>query len=226
MHITYFGHSCFQIESSGAKILFDPFIRPNPLASSIIFDEIKPNVVAISHGHMDHIADAEDIIKSSGAAFFSNWEIVSWLEAKGCKNGHPLNTGGSTTTAWGKISLTPALHSSSFPDGGYAGNPNGIVVKLGNQTCYFAGDTDLFSDMSLISEKHRPDFSFLPIGDNFTMDAESAANAARLLGTSTVIGMHYDTFPYIKIDHEKTREIFRRKGVDLILPEIGVGFDL
>ncbi|MCB0820199.1 MAG: metal-dependent hydrolase [Bacteroidetes bacterium] len=226
MQVTYFGHSCFQVESAGTKILFDPFIRPNPLASSVKFNEIKPDVVAISHGHADHIMDAEDIIKASNATFFTNWEIVNWLQAKGCEKGHPMNTGGSVKANWGKISLTPALHSSSFPDGGYAGSANGIVITFPEKTFYFAGDTDLFSDMTLIADKYKPEFSFLPIGDNFTMDAESAAAAARLLGTSTVVGMHFDTFPYIKIDHEKTRNIFSKKGIDLILPVIGETFTL
>lgn len=221
MLITNFGHSCFQIEHNGTKILFDPFIRPNELASAIDFSSIRPDVVAISHGHSDHIADAEDVIRQSKAAFFCNWEIYTWLTNKGLTNGHPMNTGGSKQCDWGKISLTPALHSSSLPDGSYGGSANGICIEIADKSIYFAGDTDLFGDMSLIARKRKPQLAFLPIGDNFTMDAESAVEAAKLLNVRRVIGMHYDTFPYILIDHEKAKQIFQLAGIELILMKIG-----
>lgn len=221
MLITNFGHSCFQIEHNGTKILFDPFIRPNDLASEVDFSSIKPNVVAISHGHSDHIADAEDVIRQSNAAFFCNWEIYNWLTNKGLKNGHPMNSGGSKQCDWGKISLTPALHSSSLPDGSYGGSANGICIEIADKSIYFAGDTDLFSDMKLIARKRKPQLAFLPIGDNFTMDAESAVEAAKLLNVKRVIGMHYDTFPYIVIDHDKAKQLFQSAGIELILMKIG-----
>jgi L-ascorbate metabolism protein UlaG (beta-lactamase superfamily) len=221
MYITYFGHSCFQIENEGTKILFDPFIRPNALASHIDIEKINPDVVTISHGHSDHIADAEEIIRRSGAKFFTNFEIYSWLSSKGLDNGHPMNTGGSVKLDWGKLSLTPALHSSSLPDGSYGGSANGIHIQFSDINIYFAGDTDLFSDMRLIKEKYNPNVAFLPIGDNFTMDIYSAAQAAEILGTSKVIGMHYNTFPYIIIDMEEALEAFNKRGVELILMEIG-----
>lgn len=221
MHITNYGHSCFQIESNGTKILFDPFIRPNEKASNIDISKINPDVVAISHGHFDHIADAEEIIRQSGASFFANWEIYTWLSNKGLTGGHPMNSGGSKQCEWGKISLTPAVHSSSLPDGSYGGNANGITIEFGDECVYFAGDTDLFSDMALIARKRKPTLAFLPIGDNFTMDAESAVEAAKLVQVKTVIGMHYDTFPYIVIDHQKSIQLFKNAGIELILMNIG-----
>jgi L-ascorbate metabolism protein UlaG (beta-lactamase superfamily) len=221
MLITNYGHSCFQIEINGTKILFDPFIRPNEKASSIDISKIHPDIVAISHGHNDHIADAEEIISQSGASFFCNWEIYNWLTNKGLKGGHPMNTGGSKTCDWGKISLTPAIHSSSLPDGSYGGSANGICIEIGVNSIYFAGDTDLFSDMQLIARKRKPSIAFLPIGDNFTMDAESAVEAAKLLNVKRVIGMHYDTFPYIVIDHQKSIELFKDAGLELTLMTIG-----
>lgn len=221
MNITYFGHSCFEIESSHAKILFDPFIRPNELASSIDVKKIMPDVVLISHGHSDHIADAEEIIKQSKAKFYSNYEIYSWLSNKGLENGHPMNTGGSKVENWGKVSLTPALHSSSLPDGTYGGSANGFHLQLQEMNIYYAGDTALFSDMRLIKERYQPELAFLPIGDNFTMDAKDAATAAQFLGVKTVIGMHFDTFPYIVIDKHAAADAFSNKGIKLIIPEIG-----
>ncbi|MEX1189589.1 MAG: metal-dependent hydrolase [Bacteroidia bacterium] len=221
MDITYFGHSCFQINSKGTKILFDPFIRPNPLASKIQVETILPDIVIISHGHGDHIADAEEIIKRSSAKFFTNYEIYTWLSNKGLKNGHSMNTGGSVKFDWGKLSLTPAWHSSSLPDGSYGGSANGIHLQLPEANVYFAGDTDLFSDMKLIRERYNPTISFLPIGDNFTMDCRSAAIAAEYLGTKKVIGMHFDTFPPIEIDKSEAFQLFKEKGIELILIEIG-----
>lgn len=221
MHITYFGHSCFQIEDKGTKILIDPFIRPNPNASSIDYSAIHPDVVLISHGHGDHIADAEDIIRRTGAKFYANYEIYSWLSAKGLESGHPMNTGGSVQHAAHRVHLTPALHSSSLPDGSYGGCAQGIIIQSEETSIYFAGDTDLFSDMSLIGRRYKPQIGLLPIGDNFTMDAETAAEAAELIGLKRVIGMHYDTFPYIKIDHAKAKSYFEAKGIELILMELG-----
>lgn len=221
MNITYLGHSCFEIESSHAKILFDPFIRPNELASAIDFKNIMPNVVLISHGHSDHIADAEEIIRQSNAKFYANYEVYSWLTNKDLPHGHPMNTGGSKVENWGKVSLTPALHSSSLPDGTYGGSANGFHLQLPEMNIYYAGDTDLFSDMKLIKERYNPEIAFLPIGDNFTMDAKDAATAAEYLGVKTVIGMHFDTFPYIVIDKYTAKAAFDKKGIKLIIPEIG-----
>jgi L-ascorbate metabolism protein UlaG (beta-lactamase superfamily) len=221
MNITYLGHSCFQIEISGTKILFDPFIKPNPLARNIDIQTIHPDYILISHGHADHVADVEEIAQNSSAQLVAIWEVVSWFEKKGIKNGHAMNIGGSFKADFGKITMTHALHSSSMPDGSYGGNAAGFVVQSDKKTFYYAGDTALFGDMSLISKQHQPEFAFLPIGDNFTMDYTSALEAAKLLQVKKVIGMHYDTFDAIRIDQNEAVNYFKTNGVELVLFKIG-----
>lgn len=221
MNITYFGHSCFQVEISGAKILFDPFITPNPLARNIDIQTILPNYILISHGHADHVADVAEIAKNSSAKLVAMWEIISWFEKQGIKNGHAMNIGGSFKAEFGKITMTQALHSSSMPDGSYGGNAAGFVIHSESSIFYYAGDTALFGDMSLIASQHQPEIAFLPIGDNFTMDYTSALEAAKLLHVKKVIGMHYDTFDAIRIDQEEAVNYFKTNGVDLMLLKIG-----
>jgi L-ascorbate metabolism protein UlaG (beta-lactamase superfamily) len=221
MNITYFGHSCFQVEISGVKILFDPFIKPNPLARNIDIQTIQPNYILISHGHADHVTDVTEIAINSNAKLVAMWEVVSWFEKQGIQNGHPMNLGGSFKTDFGKITMTQALHSSSMPDGSYGGNPAGFVVHAENRSFYYAGDTALFGDMTLIGKQYKPEFAFLPIGDNFTMDYISALEAAKLLNVKKVIGMHYDTFDAIRIDKDEALGYFKTNGVELILMKIG-----
>lgn len=221
MNITYFGHSCFQVEISGAKILFDPFISPNPIARNIDIQAIHPDYILISHGHADHVADVAEIANNSNAKLVAMWEVISWFEKQGIKNGHAMNIGGSFKADFGKITMTHALHSSSMPDGSYGGNAAGFVVHSENRTFYYAGDTALFGDMSLINKQHQPEFAFLPIGDNFTMDFTSALQAAKLLQVKKVIGMHYDTFDAIRIDQEVVVKYFNSDGIELILLKIG-----
>jgi len=221
MNITFYGHSCFMIHVNGKKLLFDPFISPNPMAAHIDVASIKPDYVLLSHGHEDHVADAEQILKQSGAMLISNFEIVTWYAAKGIENFHPMNIGGTKEFDFGKVKMVRADHSSMLPDRSYGGNPAGFVLELGEHTIYYAGDTDLFSDMKLIGELHQPDMAFLPIGDNFTMGYESAAIAAEYLGVKEIVGMHYDTFPYIEISNLSALEHFNQKGMQLLLPAIG-----
>lgn len=221
MEITYYGHSCFEVHCGEHKILFDPFISPNPKAASIKLSYIKPSLIAISHAHGDHITDAESIAKKSGAPILANYEITSWFAEKGIEQTIGMNTGGTFRSSGLHISLTQAIHSSSFPDGSYGGNPNGFAVTCGDRSFYYAGDTDLFGDMQLIGSYYKPEFAFLPIGDHFTMGYERASDAAKLLNVKTVIGMHFDTFPPIEINHEQAKEHFARAGVNLKLPTIG-----
>jgi len=221
MEVTYYGHSCFLVKTGKHQILFDPFITPNDLAKEIDIASIQPDYVLLSHGHEDHMADAEQILKQSDATLVGQFELTAWFGTKGVEKTHPLNTGGKWNFDFGAVRLAPAVHSSSFPDGSYAGTASGFVVATTETTFYYAGDTDLFSDMKLIGERFKPQFAFLPIGDNFTMDAETALIAAQYVGVTKVIGMHYDTFPYIKIDKAAVQALAREKGIEMLLPAIG-----
>ncbi|GGG26625.1 metal-dependent hydrolase [Pontibacter amylolyticus] len=226
MEITYYGQSCFLFKIGEHRILFDPFISPNELAKDIDVDSIKADYILLSHGHQDHVHDAERIAKNNDATIVANFEIVSWYEAKGIEKTHPMNTGGKVTLPFGTVKMVNAVHSSSLPDGTYAGIAGGFVVETENQTFYFAGDTALTYDMKLIPEQFDLDFALLPIGDNFTMDIHDALVAADFVQVDMVIGMHYDTFPYIQIDHQEVKEVAQMAGKELILMEIGQTINL
>lgn len=221
MNITYYGHSCFHIEISGRNLLIDPFITPNPKASHLDIKDIKADYILISHGHGDHVADAEAIAKNTGASIISNFEIVQWFEPKGIK-GHPMNFGGKWHFDFGTVKYVAATHSSVLPDGTYAGNPGGFVVWNDDVSFYYAGDTALTMDMKLIPITCPDlDFAILPVGDNFTMGYEEAAIAAEFIECDTIIGCHFDTFGYIEIDHEAAKKAFDKRRKKLILPAIG-----
>lgn len=221
MQITYYGHSCFLINTEGKKLLFDPFITPNELAKDVDIDAIKPDYIILSHGHQDHVADVERIYKNSRAMLVSNFEVVSWFGNKGVEHVHPMNHGGRKEFEWGSLKMVNAIHSSSLPDGSYGGNPAGFVVQTESKTFYYAGDTALTMDMKLIGEEFKIDFAFMPIGDNFTMGIHDAVKAADFVGTKTIIGMHYDTFPYITIDLDDAHKVAAKAGKELKLLQIG-----
>ncbi|PCJ67147.1 MAG: metal-dependent hydrolase [Bacteroidetes bacterium] len=218
--ITYYGHSCFSIQLGGKNILFDPFITPNPKASMVDVSTIKPDVILITHGHGDHIADVEAIAKQSNAQVIAAYEVTEWLSQKGVKNCLPMNTGGSINLGFCYVKMVKAEHSSSFPDGSYAGNAIGFVVNNSECCFYYAGDTSLTLDMQLIPLEFKLDFAFLPIGDNFTMGIDDAVKATKLINCKKVVGMHFDTFPPIEIDHKRALESFEKEGLSLILPII------
>ena len=221
MKVTYYGHSCFAVFAEGKNILFDPFISPNELAKGIDINKIKADYILISHGHEDHVADAVAIAKTTGAKVVTNWEIFTWLGKQGISNAHPMNTGGKWMFDFGKVKCVNAVHSSSLPDGTYGGNPMGFILETKSGNFYYAGDTALTYDMKLIGEFKKMDFAFLPIGDNFTMGVDNAVIAADYINCNKIIGMHYDTFGFIKIDHKEAKEKFNRAGKELILLNIG-----
>ncbi|TXK33269.1 metal-dependent hydrolase [Pontibacter qinzhouensis] len=226
MEITYYGQSCFLFKIGEHKVLFDPFISPNELAKGIDVDSIKADYILLSHGHQDHVHDAEQIAKNNNATLVATFEIVNWFSAKGVEKTHPMNTGGKVTFPFGTVKMVNAIHSSSLPDGSYAGSAAGFVVETENQAFYFAGDTALTYDMKLIPEQFDLDFALLPIGDNFTMDIHDALVAADFVQVDKFIGMHYDTFPYIKIDKEEVKEVAQMAGKEVILMEIGQTINL
>jgi L-ascorbate metabolism protein UlaG (beta-lactamase superfamily) len=221
MNITYYGHSCFGVEISGKHLLFDPFISPNELAKKIDVNAVKADYILVSHGHEDHIADAVSIATRTGAKVIAAWEVVAWLEKKGVKNVHPMNTGGKVKLEFGNVKCVAAVHSSGLPDGTYGGNPMGFVVESSEGNFYYAGDTALTYDMKLIGNYRKIDFAFLPIGDNFTMGVDNAIIACDFISCGDIIGMHYDTFGYIKIDKQEAEKKFKGAGKNLTLMEIG-----
>jgi len=221
MKLTYYGHASFGVHLKGTNVIFDPFISPNELAKDIDVNDIKASYILLTHGHQDHVVDAEAIAKNNGAKIVSNFEIVSWYGAKGI-DGHPMNHGGKWSFDFGTVKYVNAVHSSVLPDGSYGGNPGGFVIWNDEVCFYHAGDTALTFDMKLIPEVcPKLDFAILPIGDNFTMDYREAAIAAEFIQCDTIVGCHYDTFGYIEIDHEAAVKAFKAKGKTLLLPSIG-----
>lgn len=226
MELTYYGHSCFLLDTGVAKILFDPFITPNELAKHIDISTIHPDYILVSHGHEDHVADAIQIANQNDSTIVSNFEVVSWFQNKGVAKGHPMNLGGQWNFNFGKVKYVNAVHSSVMPDGAYGGNPGGFIIQAEGKTIYFAGDTALHYDMKLLAEMYKIDYALLPIGDNFTMGIEEAIKAADFIQCNNIIGMHFDTFGYIKIDHQAAKEAFSKKGKNLQLVEIGKTINL
>lgn len=221
MKVTFYGHSTFEIEFDGSKLLFDPFFTGNPLHSDFDVKSIAPDWILASHGHGDHVSDVESISKNCGAKLISNYEVVNWFGEKGV-NGHPINHGGKYSFEFGTVKYVNAVHTSSMPDGANGGDPGGFVIWNDKSCFYFAGDTALTMDMKLIPMTcPKLDFAILPIGDNFTMGYEDAAIAAEFIECDVIIGCHYDTFGYIKIDKSKAVEAFQKKNKKLILPNIG-----
>ncbi len=220
MKITYLGHACLSIEVAGKNIIVDPFISGNELAKDIDVESLKADYILITHAHEDHILDVEAIAKRTGAKVVSNFEIVNYFGNLGIE-GHPMNHGGTWQFDFGKVTYTNAIHSSSFPDGRYGGQPGGFILETNEGNIYIAGDTSLTMDMKLIPMQTNPDLAVLPIGDNFTMGIESAIIASDFVECDKILGYHYDTFGYIKIDHDKAKEAFKKRDKKLILLNIG-----
>ena len=221
MKFTYYGHSCFLVETNGKKILFDPFITYNELASHISLNSIEADYILVSHGHTDHIADCVAVAENTQAKVICNWEVHEWLNRQGIKNTHPMNTGGKWNFGDFVVKCTAAQHSSSLPDGSYGGNSMGFLVMSKEGNFYYSGDTALTTDMQLIPKWAKLNFAVLPIGDNFTMDAADAAECTEMINCKTIVGVHFDTFGVIKIDHEKAQKTFADKGVELKLLKPG-----
>lgn len=221
MRFTYYGHSCFEIESNGHKILFDPFISGNELARHIDLSDIKPEYILLSHGHSDHTADAVQLAKASDSTVVGCYEVAMWMHQQGIEKYHPMNIGGQWKFEFGAVKCTTAIHSSSMPDGSYGGQAMGFVINLPEVKFYYSGDTALTLDMQLLRSGGPYEFLILPIGDNFTMGVDEAIQAAEWIGCKKVIGVHYDTFGFIKIDKDQAKQSFSQRGLELLLPEIG-----
>jgi len=226
MKITFYGQSCLGIKIGDIHVLVDPFITGNDLAKDKInIKDIKADYILLTHAHQDHTLDAEEIAKNTGAVIVSNFEIANHYEEKGIEV-HPMNHGGNWEFEFGKVKYVNAVHTSSFPDGKYGGQPGGFVIEGEHKNIYIAGDTALTMDMQLIPQRTTLDLAILPIGDNFTMGVEDAIIASDFVECDKVLGCHYDTFGYIEIDHEEAKRKFFDEGKDLMLLEIGESLEL
>ena len=225
MKITFYGHASLGIEIAGNNILVDPYISANPKASHIEIHALKADYILITHAHQDHILDVEAIAKRTNATIISNAEIAGHYGKKGLKS-HPMNHGGSWKFDFGTVKFVNAIHSSSFPDGSYGGNPGGFVIEGEHKNIYIAGDTALAMDMKLIPMRTKLDLAILPIGNNFTMDVTDAILASDFVECDKILGYHYDTFGYIEINHEQSIKKFFDKGKDLMLLKIGESIEL
>lgn len=225
MKITFLGHACLQIELKNKILIVDPFISGNPKNDKIEVNGLKADYILITHAHQDHTLDVEALAKQTGATLISNYEIITHYGAKGIQ-GHPMNHGGSYDFDFGTLKYVNAIHSSSFADGTYGGQPGGFILAAEGKSIYIAGDTALTYDMKLFGEEFDLNLAILPVGDNFTMGYTDALKASQFLNCNRVMGYHYDTFGYIEIDHDAAENYFIDHGVTLELLTIGEAITL
>tara|TARA_R100001369_G_scaffold30649_1_gene54480 strand:+ start:22 stop:699 length:678 start_codon:yes stop_codon:yes gene_type:complete len=225
MKITFYGHACLGIQIKDIHILVDPFISGNEKASAIDLDSLKVDYILVTHAHQDHTLDVEAIAKRTGAIIVSNYEIVLHYQGLGFE-GHPMNHGGSWDFEFGSLKYVNAIHTSSFPDEKYGGQPGGFIIEGEHKNIYIAGDTALTMDMKLIPMQTKLDLAILPIGDNFTMGINDAIIASDFVECDKILGYHFDTFGYIEINHEEAKRKFFDKNKDLMLLEIGESVEL
>jgi L-ascorbate metabolism protein UlaG (beta-lactamase superfamily) len=198
LRLTWYGHATLGLETGGYRILVDPFFTGNPAASTTA-DKVMADYILISHGHGDHVGDAEAIARRTGAMVISNAEIADWFARKGIKT-HAQHLGGGYHHPFGYLKLTFAIHGSGLPDGSNGGNPAGfLLTTLDGERVYLAQDTGLFGDMKLIGDEGL-DLAVLPIGDNYTMGPDDALRAVELLRPKRVVPIHYNTFEVIAQD--------------------------
>ncbi len=224
--ITWHGHATFSLAIDGVDVVVDPFFADhNPVAGKRV-EEVAADFILQTHGHGDHITDTVALARRTGAQVIANFEIANWINAQGHEDTWAMNTGGSFQFPFGRVKMTPALHSSGLPDGSYGGDPAGFLIFAEEQTIYVAGDTALFSDMSLIGAS-GVDVAILPTGDNFTMGPDDALASLSYLSPQVVIPCHYNTWPPIAQDmHAWAERVAHETGVRAIVLNVDESFEL
>lgn len=220
MKITFYGHACVGIRINETHLLVDPFITGNPRASEIDINSLKADYILLTHAHNDHVLDVEAIATRTKATIIAPYEVAMYFQNKGFTV-HPMNHGGNWNFDFGKVRVVNAIHSSSFADGSYGGNPVGFVIEGEHKNIYISGDTALTMDMKLIPLRTTLDLAILSLGNNFTMDVEDAILASGFVECDKVLGVHFDTFGYIEINHDEAKKRFFDAGKDLMLLEVG-----
>ncbi len=220
--LTWLGHASFRVDSPGGKRIYvDPWLG-NPKCPDSEKEPERIDVIALTHGHDDHVGETVELWQKHKPSVIALVELRGWLASQGVDENmaHAPNKGGTVEVEGIKITLTDANHSSSAPDGSYAGEPAGLVIELENgTTIYFAGDTNVFGDMQLIARLYEPDVAVLPIGDHFTMGPKEAALALELLGVERCVPCHYGTFPLLHGTPDELREL--APDVEILAPEPG-----
>ena len=214
MKLTWFGHSAFLIEIGAHSLLLDPFITGNPRAEGVIRAEnLAPHEILLTHAHGDHFGDTVSIARRTGARVIADFEVTEYLRREHShENVFAMNTGGSWRFDWGKLTMTHALHTSSFPDGAHGGAPHGFILEAEGKTLYAMGDTSPFSEMAWLGQDFRIDAALIPVGDCFTMGPVTSVRAASLVRAALYIPIHYDTFPPIEIDVSHWQQIMGDAG--------------
>ncbi|MFC0317623.1 MULTISPECIES: metal-dependent hydrolase [Olivibacter] len=227
MKATFYGHATIALELAGANVLFDPFITPNEQAKHIDINTLKPDYIMLSHAHEDHVADVAAIQKNSDATVVAIVETAAWVGRQGINQDKIIafNFGGTLKTSFGTAKMVYALHTNGTPDQQYGGVAAGYLIKSGDKKIYFAGDTALTLEMKLLADEQL-DWAILPIGDHYTMGVDDAIKAAGFVTCKNIIGIHYNTFPPIKINEEEAKQKFAAAGLNLHLLAIGESITL
>jgi L-ascorbate metabolism protein UlaG (beta-lactamase superfamily) len=224
--LVFHGHSCWEVQGAKHRVLIDPFLTGNPAADVEPPHFTKLDAILISHGHGDHLGDAEAIAKQTGAVIVANYEIGLYYEARGCKT-HGMSIGGGHDFPFGRVKLVIAHHGSTGPEGESLGSPAGIVLHIDGKRIYHAGDTGVFLDMQLIAELSGPfDACMLPIGDNYTMGIDDAVRACEMIRAKVHLPMHYNTFPAIEADGAEFARKVEAKGLLGKTVDVGKSIDV
>jgi L-ascorbate metabolism protein UlaG (beta-lactamase superfamily) len=225
--ITWLGHSVFLFEAE-KKLLIDPFISGNPLAPCSP-EELNPDIIAVTHGHRDHLGDTIEIGKRTGCRIISVHEVANYIKSKGVF-AEGMGKGGTVNVEGIKLTMTEALHSSSIDASGFSfdgGSPAGFIIRINDHSIYHAGDTGVFGDMQLIGELYEPELALLPIGDKFTMGIKEATKAVELIQPKIVVPMHYNTFDVIIQDPLKFKQAVESKtNTKVIIMQPGQSIEL